>query len=102
MTQRLVDVLDKRGSVLHTYPVTLENDAGGDTAYEEKALEAAAHGRLVPDDELEGLTARMHISRGGRLQPYDDVVDCDSETKSGLEQEVRERAYFLWEQDGKP
>src|SRR5688500_4318999 len=102
MTQRLVDVLDERGTVLHTYPVTLEDSSAGDAGYEEKALEAAAHGRLVPDDERDGLSARMHISRGGRLQPYDDVVDCDSETKTGLQQEVRERAYLLWEQDGRP
>ena len=32
-----------------------------------KALEAAAHGRLVPDHEIERLTARLHISRSGRM-----------------------------------
>ncbi|MFM0557277.1 hypothetical protein P0D69_40945 [Paraburkholderia sediminicola] len=46
----------------HTYPVTLGElgDAVDDAAYEAKALEAAAHGRLVSDAELGSLTARMH------------------------------------------
>jgi hypothetical protein len=54
MTQRLVDVLDRSGKVLHTYPITLGEPADGanDAAYEAKALEAAAHSHLVPDAEL--------------------------------------------------
>jgi hypothetical protein len=101
MAERLVNVLDRHGSTIHTYPITLD-DSATDAEFEAKALEAAAHGQLVPDDELDALTARMHISRGGQMQPYGDDVDCDSETKAGLEQEVRERAYFLWVQDGSP
>lgn len=100
MAERLVDVLDRNGTVLHTYPVTLEDDAGDEARYEAKALEAASHGQLVPDGELGGLTARMHVSRGGQLAPYGDDVAADSETKVGLEQAIRERAYLLWEQDG--
>ena len=54
MGVRLVDVLDSSGSVIHTYPITLGEfgDAADDAAYEAKALEAAAYGRLVPDAEL--------------------------------------------------
>ncbi|MDB5361540.1 MAG: hypothetical protein JWO51_2837 [Rhodospirillales bacterium] len=100
VAERLVDVLDRNGTVLHTYPVTLEDDAGDEARYEAKALEAASHGQLVPDGELGGLTARMHVSRGGQLAPYGDDVAADSETKVGLEQAIRERAYLLWEQDG--
>jgi len=102
MTERLVDVLDQRGSPIHTYPVTLEDPAATEAEFMAKALEAAAHGQLVPDDELGTLTAQMHVSRGGQLQPHDDDVQTNSETKLGLEQEVRERAYLLWEQDGRP
>jgi hypothetical protein len=102
MVERLVNVLDSRGSTIHTYPITLQDPAGSDAEFRAKALEAAAHGQLVPDDELDGLSAEMHISRGGHMQPYGDRVDCDSETKAGLEQEVRDRAYLLWEQDGRP
>jgi len=102
--ERLVDVLDSSGTVIHTYPITLgqPGDEVDDAAYEAKALEAAAHGRLVSDAELGSLSARIHIGRGGQMAPYGDDVASSSETKPGLEQNVRERAYFLWEQDGRP
>ena len=104
MTERLVDVLDDGGAVLHTYPITLGElgDAADDAAYEAKALEAAAHGRLIPDNQLRSLTARIHVSRGGQMASYGDDLQRDSETKVGLEQAVRERAYALWELDGRP
>lgn len=104
MTERLVDVLDRNGAVIHTYPITMaesDNDAD-DTKYKAKALEAASHGQLVPDADLGSLTARMHVSRGGRMAPSDDNLARDSQTKVGLEQVVRERAYLLWEQEGCP
>jgi hypothetical protein len=104
MAERLVDVLDSNGMVIHTYPITLDESGGdvSDAEYQAKALEAAAHGQLVPDAELGSLTARMHLSRGGPMQPYGDEISTTSETKLGLEQAVRERAYFLWEQEGRP
>lgn len=104
MVERLVDVLDHNGTVIHTYPITLEASENGanDTKYEAKALEAAAHGQLVPDAELKTLTARMHVGRGGHMAPYGDNLAGDSETKAGLEQAVRKRAYVLWEQEGRP
>jgi hypothetical protein len=48
MTERLVDVIDSRGTVLHTYPVTLSEsgNAADDSEYQAKALEAAAHAGL--------------------------------------------------------
>jgi hypothetical protein len=36
------------------------------------------------------------------MEPYGDNLDSSSETKAGLEQVVRERAYLLWESDGCP
>jgi hypothetical protein len=102
--QRLVDVMNGSGTVLHTYPITLGElgDGVDDSLYEAKALQAAAHGHLVADDEIERLTARLHVSRSGQMSPYGDDVERTSETKGGLEQSVRERAYALWEQAGRP
>ncbi|MBK5124321.1 DUF2934 domain-containing protein [Burkholderia sp. R-69980] len=102
--ERLVDVLDSSGAVIHTYPITLgqAGDEENGAAYEAKALEAAAHGRLVSDAELGSLTARMHVSRGAQMAHCGDELASSSETKAGLEQSVRERAYFLWQQDGCP
>ena len=104
MAERLVDVLDGRGSVIHTYPVTLGElgNEADDAEYLAKGLEAAASGQLVPDADLGRLKARIHIGRSGQMATYGDDLDCSSETKIGLEQEVRERAYFLWEEDGRP
>jgi hypothetical protein len=106
MTERLVDVSDAKRIVLHTYPIALGRTEAGsvapDAEYESKALSAAAHAQLVPDAELLTLSSRMHVSRRGSLEPYGDSQEVLSETKQGLEQAVRERAYSLWEMDGCP
>ena len=104
MTERLVDIADDKGKRIHTYPVTLPDNGShqDDTAFKEKALEAAANGRLVSDEKLPGLSASMHVSRRGALAPYGDEVKTDSETHVGLEDALRERAYFLWENNGRP
>jgi hypothetical protein len=104
MVERLVDVYGSHGVVIHTYPVTLPATdlLPSEAGYEAKALEAAAHGRLVPDSELGTLTARMHVSRGGQMEPFGDTISNTSETKLGLEQAIRERAYCLWDNDGRP
>jgi Protein of unknown function (DUF2934) len=104
MPERLVDVSNSNKTVLHTYPITIESPdiPTTDAEYEAKASEAAAHAQLVPDPDLKSLTASMHVSRGGALAPYGDDRDILSETKQGLNQAVRERAYFLWQRDGSP
>jgi hypothetical protein len=104
MAELLVDILDGAGNVLHIYPITLagSGNPADHAAFEAKALEAAASGRLVPDADLGSLTARIHTSHGGQMAPFGDQVAIDSETKSGLRRSVRERAYLLWEQDGSP
>jgi Protein of unknown function (DUF2934) len=101
MPERLVDVEKQGVKVLHTFPVTI-NPPAADEAFEQKALEAAGHAKLVPNEELESLNAKMHISRGGQLSPYGDQHGVLAETKAGLDQVVRERAYLLWEQAGRP
>ncbi len=106
MAERLVEVSGGNKTVLHTFPIAV-GGAGGDVApkdteYEKKALKAAAHAQLVPNAELGTLTTRMHVDRGGPLEPYGDDRGVLCETKRGLDQVVRERAYLLWEMDGCP
>jgi hypothetical protein len=104
MPERLVDVETQGASLLHTFPVAISDPAAAieDEAFKSKALEAAGHARLVPDEELSGLTAKMHVGRGGQLTPFGDPHGVLAETKAGLDQVVRERAYLLWEQSGSP
>jgi hypothetical protein len=104
MSERLIDVLDEYGLARHTFPVTLGGAEASATneSYEAKALEAAAHSELASDEELRKFTAKCHSSRSGPLQPYGDELSSSSETKLGLEQAVRERAYFLWIEAGRP
>ena len=101
MPERLVDVEKQGSKVLHTFPVTICGSAE-DHAFKEKALEAAGNARLVPNHELQSLNAKMHVSRGGQLTPFGDPHGVLAETKAGLDQVVRERAYLLWEQAGRP
>jgi hypothetical protein len=102
MPERLVDVEKQRAKVLHTFPVTISAPATEEEAFKQKALEAARNAKLVPNEELESLDAKMHVSRGGQLTPYGDPHGVLAETKAGLDQVVRERAYLLWEQAGLP
>jgi hypothetical protein len=102
MAERLVDVKDGEGKVIHTYPVTLPPSEDADAKFRAKALEAAALGQLVPNLELGRLSSSLHVGRSGRLEPYGDDLAVNSETKAGLERIVRDRAYLLWEQEGSP
>jgi Protein of unknown function (DUF2934) len=101
MPEQLVDVERRGASLLHTFPVAIDG-AGDEEAFKQKALEAAAHAKLVPNEELNSLDAKIHVSRGGQLTPYGDPLGVLAETKAGLDQVVRERAYLLWEQAGRP
>jgi hypothetical protein len=102
MSERLVDVLGIGNVVIHTFPITIEGPETSDAQYETKALEAAAYEKLVPDAELGGLTARMHVSRSGPLEPYGDDRHVLAQTKESLDRIVRDRAYLIWEQEGRP
>ena len=62
MPERLVDVQRLGAKVLHTFPVTTSTSATGEEAFKQKALEAAANSKLVPNEELESLNATMHVS----------------------------------------
>ena len=102
MPERLVDVEKQDSRVLHTFPVTISGPAMEDEAFKEKALEAAGNAKLVPNEELESMNAKMHVSHGGQMTPYGDPHGVLAETKAGLDQVVRERAYLLWEGAGRP
>jgi hypothetical protein len=69
MTERMVDVMDQTGKVLHTYPIALTahlNPSVGasspvlDTDYEKAALSAAKTAKLVPDSDFGSLKTRVH------------------------------------------
>jgi hypothetical protein len=100
MPERLVDVEKQGANVLHTFPVRISAPAVEEEAFKQKALEAAGNAKLVPNEELDSLNAKMHVSRGGQLTPYGDPHGVLAETKAGLDQVVRERAYLLWEHAG--
>jgi hypothetical protein len=58
---RYVAVCDKLGRPLKTYPIAIgcSNDATQDSDFARQALERAKLDRLVPEDELSGLTVRV-------------------------------------------
>lgn len=100
--ERLVDVLNDKHTVLHTFPVETPEPAPPDEKIHEKALSAATHAQLVPAEELGKLSTRNHVSRGGPITPYGDSRDVMTETKAALHRSVSEQAYFLWENAGRP
>jgi hypothetical protein len=92
MPERLVDVLNGAGNVLHTFPVVVEaSDAISDEDYLTKALKLAVHAPLLPDGDVKTLAAKMHVTRGGPLAPYGDDRHILEGTMQGLENVLRER-----------
>ena len=104
MKECLVDVLNGRGTLLHVFPVVVENQDGTAKAVdpEHEALKLAALAQLVPEAEAETLQTRTHVGRGGPLTPYSDVLETRLQELRRAEQRIRERAYFLWQQEGCP
>ena len=102
MKECLIDVLNMRNTVVHVFPIPVENQDGTPRPVdpEREALELAAALQIVP--ETEALHARPHVCRGGQLLPYGDLVEVKHEMCQRAEQRVRERAYFLWQQEGCP
>ena len=100
MSERLVDVLNERNTVLHVMPVP--SDGKNDADLEQEAVRIASEMELVPVPECEHLHGRIHVSRSGPLTPYADALIIKKEQHERLENRIRERAYFLWQQDGCP
>lgn len=102
MKNSLVDVLNDRGTVLHVFPIAVEDEHGAPKAVdpEREALRLAAIMQIVP--EAEPVHARLHVSRGGPLTPYSDVLETRLQRLDRTERRIRERAYFLWQQEGCP
>ena len=90
MTERLVDVLNARDTVLSVIPVALDDqdDNAKEAACLQEALETAADLHLVPDAEVEGMHARMHVCRGGQLAPVADVLKIRQEAQERAEQSI--------------
>lgn len=104
MKECLVDVLNDRGTVLHVFPIAVEDQNGAPKAVdpEREALRLAALVQLVPEAEADALHARPHVSRGGPLTPYGDALELRLQKLDRTEQRIRERAYLLWQQEGCP
>ena len=102
MKECLVDVLNERDTVLHVFSIPVEKEDGTSIPVdpEREALKAAAVVRLA--DETEILHAHRHVSRGGPLTPYADVLQTRGEVFERDQQRIRERAYFLWREEGCP
>ena len=98
MKECLVDVLNARDTVLHVFPVAVEDE----TAAPQEALKVAADLRLVPEAEEDTLHARAHVSRGGQLAPFGDALVTRQQAEERVEQDVRTHAYFLWQAAGCP
>ena len=104
MRECLVDVLNARETVLHVFPIVVEDEDGRSKRVdpEREALKLASDLDLVPEAEVESLHARLHVSRGGPLMPYGDVLVTRRQMQERAEQRIRERAYLLWQQEGCP
>lgn len=102
MKNSLVDVLNDRGTVLHVFPIAVEDENGAPKAVDpvREALRLAAIMQIVP--EAETVHARPHVSRGGPLMPYSDVLETRLQRLDRIERRIRERAYFLWQKEGCP
>jgi len=77
MKECLVDVLNASNTVLHVFPIAVEDESGNPKAVEpeREALRLAALMQLVPETETAGMHARQHVSRGGQLAAYGDVLE---------------------------
>jgi len=104
MKECLVDVLNAMDTVLHVFPIAVEDESGTPKAVdpEREALKLAAAMQLVPETETAALRARRHVCRGGQLTPYGDVLEMRVQRWEQIEQHIRERAYFLWQHDDCP
>lgn len=102
MEERLVDVLNDKNIVLHVFPVAVERQdtppKGVD--FEQEALKIAIAEKMVPETDSARLHARLHVSRGGPLTPFADALQTKREQTKRIEQRIRDRAYFLWQEAG--
>ena len=103
MPDLLIDVLNGKNNVLHVFPVQIDDDAAAkEVDFEQEALKAAVAAEIVPPAEAPTPKARPHVSRGGQLMPYGDALQTKTEQKMRLEDQIREHAYFLWQEAGCP
>ena len=68
MNGRKVDVMDRTGKVLHTYPISLDvsSVSPNDADYEKAALSAAKVAKLVPESDFASLKTRLYTPAANR------------------------------------
>lgn len=71
-----------------------------DGEYRSRALEAAAEAQR--EAGTDGLTARMHVPRGGQLASNGEDPHAPDALRHGIDSAVRERACFLWQREECP
>ncbi len=76
MKEHLVDVLNHRNTVLHVFPIAVEDQDGNPRAVDpaREAVELAIRMELVPEADAGGLHARPHVCRRGPLAPFADAL----------------------------
>ena len=104
MKQCLIDVLNVRNTLLHVFSIPVEDEEGNPKSVDpqHEALRLAVLLQLVPDREADGLHARPHVSRGGALQPFGDVLRARRQLEERVERHVPRRVNFVPLQRGCP
>ena len=70
MALRQVDVMNKAGAILHTYPITLAPETSPKASdFERAALKEAGKTKLVPEGDMAHLTARMQPRVAAPVRP---------------------------------
>lgn len=97
MKNCLIDVLNIRDTVLHVFPLAVENQDGTPRSVdvEQEALKLAGAMQLAPETDV--LHARPHVSRGGQLMHYGDPAAATHTRSESTAQQICERAYVLWQ-----
>jgi hypothetical protein len=95
MPERLVDVEKEGAKVLDTFLYD-QRPRCGRGGVQGEAIAGGGQREVGPERGTPESECQEHVSRGGQLTPYGDPHGMLADTKAGLDQVVRERAYLLW------
>jgi len=104
MAERKVDVFDGDGVVLRTFtfPDAKGGEAPSDTDLVARALQAARDAQLVPAERFGQLNAVVQPQQNVPAATEGDLAPPLEQAERDFDAAVRDTAYFLWEQDGRP